>query len=400
MTSAYEDKVPASCQLFVGPKFTLLRPEFAALRHDSLKRRASGALQTILVTMGGVDKGNASTQVLEALKSARGLPECLQIDVVMGQHAPWLSAVRAAAEGMPWRTEVHVNTSQMADLMVRSDLAIGAAGSTSWERCALGLPTVMAVLAVNQRQAARSLEQVGAVMTVEVGDSFVQEVKSCVERLALEPELMRHMSAKAAQVTSGQGAEVLASWMQETNMSELGILREIGSNELELILSWRNAPSVRNNMFTRQVISLKDHTNWWAKVQQRSDQKYFMYEHRGLALGVMSFNDIDHVNGGGSWGFYASPLAPKGTGSRMWFLALEWFFGNMGLHRLYSEVLDFNEASLGLHRKFGFVQEGVKRKHHKMEDGYHDVFCFGMLMDEWAAKRESMKQKLLKNLRG
>ena len=99
--------------------------------------------------------------------------------------------------------------------MVRSDLAIGAAGSTSWERCALGLPTVMAVLAVNQRQAARSLEQVGAVMAVEVGDSFLQEVKSCVERLALEPELMRRMSVKAAQVTSGLGTEVLAAWMQE-----------------------------------------------------------------------------------------------------------------------------------------------------------------------------------------
>lgn len=211
---AYEDKVPASCQLFVGPQFALLRPEFAACRSASLARRASGTLRSILVTMGGVDKDNATVQVLEALKAARGMPDSLQIDVVMGQHAPWLQEVRAAAAATPWKTAVHVNTPRMADLMVKSDLAIGAAGSTSWERCVLGLPTVMVVLAANQHKAAKSLEQVGAVVSVELGENFVQAVKDRVERLAVDQELLRAMSTKAAQVTSGKGIEILATWMR------------------------------------------------------------------------------------------------------------------------------------------------------------------------------------------
>lgn len=214
VSRAYEDKVPASCQLFVGPQFALLRPEFAACRSASLARRASGTLRSILVTMGGVDKDNATVQVLEALKAARGMPDSLQIDVVMGQHAPWLQEVRAAAAAMPWKTAVHVNTPRMADLMVKSDLAIGAAGSTSWERCALGLPTVMVVLAANQHKAAKSLGQVGAVVSVELGENFVQAVKDRVERLAVDQELLRAMSTKAAQVTSGKGIEILATWMR------------------------------------------------------------------------------------------------------------------------------------------------------------------------------------------
>ena len=58
---------------------------------------------------------------------------------------------------MPWRTDVRVNVSDMASLMADTDLAIGAAGSTSWERCCLGLPVLMVVLAENQREAAASL---------------------------------------------------------------------------------------------------------------------------------------------------------------------------------------------------------------------------------------------------
>lgn len=183
-------------------------------------------------------------------------------------------------------------------------------------------------------------------------------------------------------------------------MSELGLLREIRDEELELMLSWRNAPTVRNNMYTRQVISLENHRKWWAGIQGRLDQRYFMYEWQGEPVGIVAFNDVDAVNQNSAWAFYASPDAPRGTGSRMEFLALEYAFGSLCLNRLYCEVLDFNQAVVALHKKYGFTEEGVKRRHHKMDDGYHDVVCLGMLVDEWIAKRDSMKSKLLLKLKG
>ncbi len=182
-------------------------------------------------------------------------------------------------------------------------------------------------------------------------------------------------------------------------MSDLGLLREIKDEELELMLSWRNAPSVRNNMYTRQVISLENHKKWWAGIQLRQDQRYFMYEWLGEPTGIVAFNDVDVINENSAWAFYASPDAPKGTGSRMEFLALEYAFGSLLLNRLYCEVLDFNQPVVKLHKRFGFTEEGVKRKHHKMEDGFHDVVCLGMLADEWNAKRDLMKTSLLLNLK-
>ena len=183
-------------------------------------------------------------------------------------------------------------------------------------------------------------------------------------------------------------------------MSEFGIIRNIADCELELMLSWRNAPGIRNNMYTRQVISLGNHLKWWSIIRCKADQRYFMYEYMGRPLGIISFNDIDLINGNSAWAFYASPEAPKGTGSRMEFVALEYAFLQMKLNRLYCEVLDFNQPVVSMHKKFGFTEEGVKRKHHKMDDGFHDIVCLGILADEWSVNRDGMKVKILDKQRG
>ena len=133
-------------------------PEFAALRAYSLQRRARPQLRQLLITMGGVDKDNATGEVLTALRVCP-LPADCQITVVMGTTAPWLSEVEQLARDMPWPTRVLVGVNDMARLMAESDLAIGAAGATSWERCCLGLPTAMFVLAENQKYAAWLLDR-------------------------------------------------------------------------------------------------------------------------------------------------------------------------------------------------------------------------------------------------
>lgn len=162
----YLPKVPAGCKVLCGSQYALLRPEFAALRQYSLKRRETPQMYSLLVNMGGVDRNNATGKVLQALRHC-DLPVSCSITVVMGTSAPWLSGVRLQAEQMPWPTDIRVGVSNMAQLMADSDLAIGAAGSTSWERCCLGLPTVMIVLADNQRQVAQGLERVGAALAID-----------------------------------------------------------------------------------------------------------------------------------------------------------------------------------------------------------------------------------------
>lgn len=201
----YASHVPADCQLLIGPKYALLRPEFAAMRDYSLARRSNAEIRHILISMGGVDKDNATGRILEALKLSALPPDC-RISVVMGTTAPWLEAVRRLAAQMPCPTEVHVGVGDMAKLMADSDLAIGAAGSTSWERCCMGLPTLMLVLAENQREAARHLEHSGAAQVLLLDTNLSQKLRRHLEQIIHQPHKIGQMTSGSAAITDGHGA--------------------------------------------------------------------------------------------------------------------------------------------------------------------------------------------------
>lgn len=204
----YLPLVPDTCRLLCGSQYALLRPEFAALRSYSLQRRAQPALRELLITMGGIDKDNATGQVLQALHTCL-LPADCRITVVMGASAPWLDEVRKQAQDMPWPTRVMVGVSDMAQLMTDCDLAIGAAGATSWERCCLGVPTIMIVLAENQRKVAQGLEQSGAAKLINLGERAMTRLRELFIPLINDPAQLQHMSKCAATVVDGSGVNAV-----------------------------------------------------------------------------------------------------------------------------------------------------------------------------------------------
>lgn len=213
----YAQWVPAHCQVLTGPHYALLRPEFAALRPYSLQRRhAEPGLRQLLITMGGVDHPNATGQVLQALKTC-ALPADCRITVVMGLTAPWLQNVREMAEQMPWPSDVVVNVSDMAQRMADSDLAIGAAGSTSWERCCLGLPTLMVVLAVNQQAGAQALEAAHAARLIGDVSDIAMQLPLAVREL-IDVNCQSRMSLAASAITAGQGVVKILKAMEVPNV--------------------------------------------------------------------------------------------------------------------------------------------------------------------------------------
>lgn len=210
----YDGLVPSSCRLYVGPDYALLRPEFAALRSFSLARRKMPRLDRLLISMGGVDKDNATGMVLKALCNCL-LPVTCHITVVMGSQAPWLGQVYEQAADMPWVTDVLVNVNNMAGLMADSDLAIGAAGSTSWERCVLGLPSVIVVLAENQREIGRAMDVAGVAKAMHMTnlhtdlEAFFSQPSGLASTLA-------QIGAAAARVTDGTGAIAIGRALLES----------------------------------------------------------------------------------------------------------------------------------------------------------------------------------------
>ncbi len=208
----YECLVPQSAKSFLGPNFALLRPEFKKLRGEAIKKRDAGRLEKILISMGGIDKNNATKDVLFALNDL-DIPGLNKIFVVLGDNAPWIHDIKGLAASMKTPTEVLVNTNKMAQLMFEADLAIGAAGTTSWERCALGLPTLIYIIAENQRAIGEKLQLSGA--SKIIGDySFGLEkgiFQDQIRTFSIDPEALKSMSMNAAKLTDGSGAALVAA---------------------------------------------------------------------------------------------------------------------------------------------------------------------------------------------
>ena len=208
----YRQLVPEGSTVLTGPYYALLRPEFAALRDDSLRRRVIPQLKYLLITMGGVDRADATGKVLEALKDCP-LPADLRITVVMGPHAPWLERVQLLAMLMQQPTEVKVNVNNMAQLMADSDLAIGAAGSTSWERCCLGLPSIIDVQAANQQLIANALDLLGAAKAFSINEG-AKPLRELIAKVVGDNRNLQNMSISAAAITDGNGVRRVAGQLK------------------------------------------------------------------------------------------------------------------------------------------------------------------------------------------
>ena len=191
----YADLLPDGALCLTGTRFALLRPEFAAARTEALAaRRDRASLNDILVTVGAVDQSGIVPAVLSGLDRA-GFTGT--VDVV-GQGV--------AADGdHPYTLRVVTHAQDMARRMAAADLAIGACGVTSWERCCLGLPTLAIITAENQRQIANALDAAGAARLVDPATPGA--IAKAVSQLLKDPGRLRRMSAAAADVCDGRGAE-------------------------------------------------------------------------------------------------------------------------------------------------------------------------------------------------
>jgi len=199
MDTRYAGKVPPHCQLLLGPRYALLREEFRQLR-DQVKPRI-GPVKRVLVFFGGVDADNYTACAIAALAGLT-TPD-LQVDVVIGAQHPFREELefKCAEYGF----SCYVQTHRMAELMAAADLAIGAGGSATWERCCLGLPCIVMAIAENQEQAAQDLATTGAIKFV-AGKSEIAAAQ--LERIIAETresEWINGASLSALHLVDGQG---------------------------------------------------------------------------------------------------------------------------------------------------------------------------------------------------
>lgn len=189
METRYDNLVQASCKKLLGPKYALLRPEFAQAFIDLRKR--DGKVNRFLVFFGGVDPTNETLKALEALANITSLK--FEVDVVVGAANPNRERIRAFCE-LHETFNYYYHIDNMAELIAAADLAIGAGGATTWERCYLGLPTICVAIADNQYETAKAVSSVGATMFLGKGsDVSVEDLVVTINYLLQNSSKIREM---------------------------------------------------------------------------------------------------------------------------------------------------------------------------------------------------------------
>jgi UDP-2,4-diacetamido-2,4,6-trideoxy-beta-L-altropyranose hydrolase len=214
--SRYRNLVPERCESLLGPRYALLRPEFREARVKAKKR---GKICRIVVSFGGIDASNETAKAIRALQ--RSAFDSVAVDVVAGSNNPHLHALADLVSNRP-KTHLHVQTERMAELLVRADLAIGSSGSTSWERCCVGLPCIALVTAPNQRRIGQELQELDCAIVLGEADHVQSaDIGAAVEKLLANPSRVEELSERATEIVDGRGAERVCSRMLVERFDEV-----------------------------------------------------------------------------------------------------------------------------------------------------------------------------------
>lgn len=284
--SRYAGLVPEGAVTLVGPRYALLRPEFAFWRGKMQER--DGIVRRMLLFMGGSDSANVTKIALQAFAQLHSRTLSWQVDVVLGSGNPHLEEIQSLCSGLSWiRLHQNLGSNEMAALMAHADFAIGAGGSTNWERACLGLPSLIFAVADNQMEPLRRLVEAGYV----AGEARAPDLERLLFWLQLLPEnasWLRGLGKKSAALVDGEGARRVADRMRSTQIT---FRRAIGA-DCEDVWRWRNAPAVRNNASNPGEIDLMSHRQWFERTLQDPCKILLIAEWNQRPIGIARF-DLD-----------------------------------------------------------------------------------------------------------
>ncbi len=282
----YKNLVPSHCLQLLGPYYSLLRSSYSTLRSLACPRTH---INRILVSFGGADLTNCTYKVLSALSSSTF--SSYHVDVVVGPQNPHLSTISKFVFAKA-NFHLHHAPHNLAWLVSRADIAIGACGTSIWERSCLMLPSIVITTTVDQYEIALALHR----------DSYIillgrdQDVSEEDIRIFLTDNLKTILSKySSCELTDGYGSSRVASLLVSPSFYKC---RKVNKSDLSLLFFWANESAVRNNSFSSEPISFSTHQSWFEKGFNDPNRLHYLFtDNYNIPCGQIRFDRmIDDLN--------------------------------------------------------------------------------------------------------
>ena len=334
-------------RLLLGTRYALLRCEFWPWR--GWEREIPEVVRKVLVTLGGSDPDNQTLKMVHALQQLSG--EDLEVTVVVGGSNPRFGELQSEIHGLPGFQVLH-NVSNMPEWMAWADLAITAGGSTCWELAFMGLPSILLVLAENQRRIAEGLNAAGIALNLG-GAKVVTSARliSALCGLTADTTKRAEMAQLGQQMVDGMGSKRVIQLM----LGDPLILRPVCKADCHRLWEWANDPVTRAQSFTTANIPWEEHQQWFEKaLVDPATLFYLAINADNQPIGQIRYQleDAEAV--------VSVSVAPeyrgRGYGFHLIHLGTQELWGTTAVNCIHAYIKPENDASLRAFSKAGFIE--------------------------------------------
>ena len=342
--------------LLLGTRYALLRSEFRPWR--GMKGNTPQLARNVLVTLGGSDDANVTLKVIQALGQLC-VPDW-EARILAGPLNPHLEELKRAIRPFSSSMRLETDVTNPSELMAWADIAVAAAGTTSWELAFMAVPTALLILADNQVGVAQGLEDFEVAHVVGIGTKVSSvEIANALQALMHDRSRREEMARMGNIVVDGRGAErVVDCMLYEANDAGDYRVRLAQEDDGFLLWLWANDPETRNNSFAPQPIAWWTHEQWYTRILRSPHCRIWLLEHLHVPVGQIRYECMDAETAQIS--FSVGPrFRGKGMGTRL----LDSTVGLAGreLGVAYAQGITFadNEASRRafLRANFSMIEE-------------------------------------------
>ena len=276
-----------SCTVLTGSQYTLLREQFIAARLQKLSanKTVSDKINNLLISMGSNDTDNLSLQLLSLLQS---IDYSGKVDIVLSSQAPHLGSLQKYA-AKNTNVQLLCDVSQMAELINRADLIIGAAGTSNWERCCLGTPSIIFILASNQRAIATAMQKHQAAKVVDAcTDNWQLHFQQIFNHL-LGRKVRAELARNSQSICDGTGTRLVAQHLTTPCIRDNKpvTLRKAQADDVDIMFEWQCEPQIRRFARNSNPPEWEAHQIWFTNKLLDPRCFFFVIEHSRTAAGVV-----------------------------------------------------------------------------------------------------------------
>ena len=353
----HAEQLHYSCEpytrLLLGTKYVLLRREF--LKWRGWKRQIPEKAKKILVTMGGSDPDNVTLKIIRALNSLND-PE-LEVKIVAGPTNQNISSLENELHLSSFTFELLSNVRNMPELMAWADVAVSAGGSTCWEMAYMGVPSIILVLAENQKEVAKELYSAGVALNLgwyaEIREPELVEALTTLIFNQIRREAMIQEGKKLA---DGDGVARIIMYLMDRNMW----LRPARKSDCYLFWKWANDPKVRAAAFSSDPIPWEVHAQWFAqKLNQSTCFLFVALDNQDTPIGQVRF-DFDDKGEVEIDVSIDEHKRSRGYGSLLISMAVEKLFRETPLSKVHAFIKLHNKVSMQAFERAGFKRQEVQ----------------------------------------